>query len=450
MKKVLSVVVCLCMSAVMFAGCSNSNSSEVDETKGKVYYQAFKPEQDAAFKKIAKKYTEKTGVDVKVITAAAGTYETTLKVELGKGKKAPTIFQINGPVGYQSWKDYCADISDTELYKHLVDQTSSISKGDAVYGIPYVIEGYGIIYNKAIIDKYIATDNAKIQSIDEIKNFATLKKVVEDMQAKKDQLKIKGVFASTSLKTGEGWRWQTHLSNIPLYYEWKDGNVDLMNAKQVEEIKFKYAENYKNIFDLYTNNSTIKKKLLSNKSVDDSMAEFALGKAAMVQNGNWGWGQIAKVTGNTVKEEDIGFLPIYTGVEGEEKQGLCIGTENFICVNSKVSEADQKASKEFLDWLYTSEEGTKLVVEELGFIAPFDTFGEDMKPKDPLALQVSNFNANKELDNVPWNFTVYPSQKFKDDFEDLLRQYVSGKKTWDDVKKSIINNWKTEKEIVAP
>ena len=77
--------------------------------------------------------------------------------------------------------------------------------------------------------------------MDEIKSFDALKAVVEDMQKNKDKLGISGVFSSTSLKTGEDWRWQTHLANIPLYYEFEDGNVDL-SSDATNQIDFKYSE----------------------------------------------------------------------------------------------------------------------------------------------------------------------------------------------------------------
>src|SRR5690606_23257512 len=101
------------------------------------------------------------------------------------------------------------------------DPSLAVTKDDGVYGIPYVVEGYGIIYNDAIMQKYFAlTDRATtVTSMDEVNNFETLKAVVEDMTAKKDELGIAGVFASTSLAAGEQWRWQTHLANFPLYYE---------------------------------------------------------------------------------------------------------------------------------------------------------------------------------------------------------------------------------------
>src|SRR5665647_153396 len=237
---------------------------------GKVYFLNFKPEQDEAYQAIAKQYTEATGVAVTVVTAASGTYEQTLTAEIAKSD-APTIFHMNGPVGYASWKDYCADMSTSEIYTHLTDKSLAITDGTGVFGIPFAIEGYGIIYNKAIMTKYFATTDPKAASMDEINNFTVLKAVVEDMTAKAADLGIEGVFASTSLKSGEDWRWQTHLLNVPLYYEFKDNKVDLGSADATKTIKFQYGTNFQNIFDLFLNNSVTAPKMLGNISVDDSM-----------------------------------------------------------------------------------------------------------------------------------------------------------------------------------
>ena len=440
-KKYLTIALSAVMVTAALTGCSSSSDKSSTDDKGSVYYLSFKPEQEDQWKKVAKTYEEETGVKVKIVTAASGKYEETLKSEIAKDD-APTLFQINGPIGYQNWKEYTADLKDTELYKHLLNQDLAITEGDGVYGIPYVEEGYGIIYNQSIMDKYFKLDGAKVKSMDEINSFAKLKEVAEDMQSKKDELGIKGVFASTSLTPGEDWRWQTHLANLPIYYEYKDNNV-----KDEDKISFKYSDNYKNIFDLYINNSTCEPKLLGSKTVTDSMSEFALGQCAMVQNGNWGWSQIAGVSGNTVKEDDVKFLPIYTGVKGEEKQGLCIGTENYFCINKEASEADQKATQDFINWLFTSDKGKDYVTNELGFIAPFDTFSDKEAPQDPLAKEVIKYMKDDNYYNIDWNFTTFPSQQFKDDFGAALLEYCNGNKTWDDVKKLVVDEWASEKEL---
>ncbi len=153
-KKVISALLCATMVSSMLFGCGSKEAeapaaetknqtateaetetetqTETTETTeasaegGSVYYLNFKPEVDAQWQEIAAAYTEETGVPVKVVTAASGTYEEVLKSEIA-GSDAPTLFQINGPVGYNSWKDYCMDLSNTDLYNNLSDKSLAIT-----------------------------------------------------------------------------------------------------------------------------------------------------------------------------------------------------------------------------------------------------------------------------------------------------------------------------------
>lgn len=448
MKKIIA---CLTAAVLLFtvSACGKKNETDMNSAKADntVYFLNFKPEIADIYKEIAQKYEAEKGVKVKIVTAASNTYETTLKSEIAKSD-APTIFQINGPVGYQSWAKYCKDLSDTKLYDYLSDKDLAIKNSGGVFGIPYVVEGYGIIYNNAIMEKYFALKDkaVSISKAEEITSFKLLKEVVEDMTKHKQELGIDGVFASTSMSGGEQWRWTTHLLNMPIYYEMKDISDEstISTAYNAKTIDFKYADNFRNVFDLYINNSTTEKGLLSGKSVEDSMSEFALGKAAMVQNGNWAWEQISKVKGNTVKADDIKYLPIYIGIDGEEKQGLCIGTENYLAINKNVSEQKQKASVEFLEWLFSSETGKDYAVNKLNFISPFNTFKENERPDDPLAREVIKW-MEKDKTTVEWAFNSFPSQEFKDDFGNALLEYVQGTKSFDDVKKVTVDGWKSAK-----
>ena len=445
-KKILSCFLSLvCFNSVIsLAGCGK------DKNTNEVYFLNFKPESASVYEELAEKYTDETGVKVKVVTAAANTYEQTLKSEIAKSK-APTIFQVNGPIGYDTWEEYCLDLKDSKLYSYLTDKSLAITDDGGVYAIPYAIEGYGIIYNDAIMKKYFAMDNkkSKLNSADEIKTFEELKTVVEDMTANKKKLGIKGVFASTSLATGEDWRWQTHLLNVPIYYEIveKGDNIDASLALlEADEIEYKYSKNFENIFDLYVNNSVTSKTLLGSKSVADSMAEFALGDAAMVQNGNWAWSQISGVKGNTVKKENIKMLPIYSGITGEENQGICIGTESYIAINKNATKEQQQASLDFLEWLFSSETGKKYVTDKLGFITPFNTFSENETPNDPLAKEIVRYMSDTSYKNIPWAFTAFPSEEFKKSVGSGLLDYVQGDKKWSDFRKTVTKKWKSERD----
>lgn len=440
MKRISVFLLAVTMAMLSLAGCC---ANKAVNTVATVRFLNFKPEIASVYESIAKEYEQETGVKVIVETAAANTYESTLMAKMSTNE-APTIFQVNGPTGYKNWKSYCKNLENSKIADIITDKTLMLSTSEGVFGIPYVVEGYGIIYNDEIMKKFFALSDRKtsISSVEEITSFEKLKEVVEEMTERKGDLGIEGVFASTSLKPGENWRWQTHLLNIPVHYEFKNRNISL-ESSEVADFNFEYSQNYKRIFDLYLNNSTTDKKMLGAKITGDSMAEFALGKCAMVQNGNWGYSQIAEVSGNTVSENEIKMMPIYMGID-DEKQGICIGTENFLCINSRADEATQKEAENFLYWLFSSEKGKKYVTEDLGFITPFNTFGENETPNDPLAKEVVRWMNKKGVHTVPWDFTIFPSQVFKDDFGSNLLLYAQGSKDWESVKNETVKSWKSE------
>ena len=422
------------MSLGALAACGSSTSG--DDAKGKVYYLNFKPEAADQWTALAKEYTKEKGVEVKVQTAASGTYEQTLKSEIAK-TEAPTLFQVNGPVGYQNWKKYTADMSNTDVYKELANQDVALKDGDKVVGVPYVMETYGLIYNKDILNKYFALDGAKATSMDEIDNFDTLKAVADDMQARKDELGIKGAFTSAGFDSSSDWRFKTHLANLPLYYEFKDDNV----TEQPAKIKGTYLPNYKKIFGLYITDSTTDPSQLSAKTGDDANSEFALGEAAFYQNGTWAWTDLQKAG---MKAESVGMMPIYTGVKGEEKQGLATGSENYWCINDKASDADKKATEDFLSWVITSDTGKKAISQDMGFTTPFKTF-DDVKFDNPLTeAAVEDQKSGKT--QVSWNFTMMPSEEWKNKVGQALLEYAQGTGKWDAVKTAFVDGWASEYE----
>ena len=122
-----------------------------DRSRG-VYYLNFKPEADKAWQDLAKKYKDETGVEITVVTASEGRYEETLTTEMNKSS-APTLFQISGPVAYETWKDYCLDLRGTKVYQELSNQDYALRINGEVYGIAYVYEGYGLITNKTLLTK---------------------------------------------------------------------------------------------------------------------------------------------------------------------------------------------------------------------------------------------------------------------------------------------------------
>lgn len=449
MKKVLAIVLMLAM-VLSVVGCQandNANvkptqapatsavpatteptaapvdSTEPAEAKGSVYYLNFKPEADEGWQALAKEYTELTGVPVQVVTAASGTYEETLTAEMDKSSM-PTLFQCGNEASLATWGDYCLDLKDTDVYKEMnTDDFNLFGENGEVYCIAYCYESYGLIVNKALLEK-------AGHQVSEITNFETLKAVVEDITARKDELGF-SAFSSAGLDSSSSWRFSGHLTNLPLFYEFRDDNV----TSQPATVTGKYLDNFKNIWDLYINNSTCAPSDLPSKTAGDSEAEFAQGKAVFFQNGSWEYNTLVNDLG--MNKDDLTMIPIYCGVEGEEKAGLCSGTENCWAVNSKASEDDIQATLDFMYWVVTSESGTKMMADEFG-PCPFKSAAE---PENVFCKAAADYAAAGNY-TVTWEFTYTPNvETWRDGIVAALTQYSAGTGSWDDLVNAYVNGW---------
>ena len=394
---------------------------------GSVYYLNFKPEQDEAWQKLAEEYTAATGVPVTVLTAASGTYEETLMAEMGK-QEAPTMFQVNGPVGLANWIDYCYDMSGSELYSHLTSDAFALTEDGAVYGIAYVIESYGIIANKALLAEagYAAED---------INSFETLKAVAEDITARSAELGF-AAFSSAGMDSSSDWRFKTHLANLPIYFEYQADGIGTTT-----EIKGDYLDNYRQIWDLYINNSTCAPAELSAKTGDDSRNEFLNGEAVFFQNGSWEYGSLSAV----YSDDDLVMLPIYIGAGDEANQGLCTGTENYWCVNKDASEEDIAATLAFMNWCVT--EGAEAMANDMGFVIPFDTAVES---PNLFVKQDVAYTAEGKTP-VSWNFPTMPSEEWKNVVGSALTAYAADQTdaNWDAVVTAFVDGWASEYALLG-
>ena len=435
MKKILAMLV----AATMILGMVNIFAVAETTATGSVYYLNFKPEQAEQWEALAKVYTEQTGVPVTVVTAASGTYEDTLRSEIEK-PEAPTLFQVNGPVGLKTWSDYCLDLSDTEVYKELKSDDFALKQDGQVLGLAYVIETYGLIYNKDLLAKYCALDNAVIKDASEINNFATLKAVADDIQARKDELGVLGAFTSAGMDSSSDWRFKTHLANLPIYYEYKADGIGTTEA-----IKGTYLDNYKQIWDLYINDATCEPAMIGGKTGEDSVAEFTLGEAVFYQNGTWAYNDC--INGG-MTDEQLDMLPIYIGAEGEENQGLCTGSENFWCVNKKAPQENIDATLAFLKWVVTSDEGRDALANQMGFVTPFKAFDDGYTAHNALLDAAARYIAEGKT-SVSWNFPTMPSETWKNNLGAALLEYAQGTGSWDNVKTAFVDGWASEYAALA-
>ncbi len=421
MKKLLVILLALTLILGLFA-CGEKDTPSV-------YWLNFKPEADKTLKELAAMYTEETGIEVKIVTAASGTYNEPLTSEMEKGIAAPTIFVAGNAAAVESWSDYCLDLKGTDIHKELnTDAYELYDKDGKLCSIGYCYECYGIIVNKVLLQEAGF-------AADYITNFAKLKEVAESVHARADELGF-DAFSAADMDGSSSWRFTGHLINLNYYYE----SVDDPNAWKEcpPEIKGTYMGNFKNLYDLMVINSATDRKDLATGG-HDAASEFANGKALFYVNGNWEWSGLSD---KGMAAENLTMIPYYCGVEGEEKAGLNCGTENYWAVNAKASKADQKASIDFMKWLVTDPEASAKAVGEFG-VMPYKSAAESSNP----FLAVANKYAADGHYTMGWVTNFQPNvDAYRAACVSALNAYNADPTDakWQDVVTAFVAGWKTQ------
>ena len=441
-KRILALVLALAMAMTLLVGCGGAASSSAPAASapaasgeaapaGSVYYLNFKPEADQAWQDLAKLYTEQTGVEVKVVTAASGEYSSTLTAEMAKSE-APTLFQCGNAQGLIDWGDYCLDFTGTKVLDQMTTSDFNlVDENGAVKAIGYCYEAFGIIVNKELL----ATAGYELA---DITDFASLKAIAEDIHSRAGELGF-DAFAPSGLDGSSSWRFSGHLANMPLFYEFRDNGV----TEQPAEITGAYLDNYRNIWDLYIDNSAASKTSLTTSTGDESQAEFGTGKAVFWQQGTWEYANLTNPEGNyKMDPANLAMIPIYCGVDGEAEAGLCCGTENCWAVNSQADQADIDATLEFINWVVTSDEGTKMMAEQFGPI-PFKA------AKESENVFFNDANAYMAAGNytVTWAFNHTPNvDSWRATLVSALAAYSADQTdaNWDAVKTAFVDGWAYE------
>ena len=440
MKKTIAMLLALVM---VFALCACGGSSapaatqapaaeapaaEAPAAEGSVYWLNFKPESDQALQELAAMYTEETGVPVKVVTAASGTYNETLTAEMDKSQ-APTMFVVGNQAAVDTWGDYCLDLTGTPVANELnTDEYMLYDADGKLCSIGYCYECYGIIVNKALLAK-------AGHDISEITNFETLKAVVEDITARKDELGF-AAFTSAGMDGSSSWRFTGHVANLEYYYESVD-NPDAWKSCPAE-LTGAYMQNYRNLLDLMFDNSTAARADLAAGGFDAN-AEFANGEAAFYVNGNWEWGSLEE---KGMKAEDLAMIPYYCGVEGEEKAALNCGTENYWAVNCEADEADIQATLDFMYWLVTNPAASEKAVATFG-VMPYK---QAAASANPFFVDANNYLAAGNY-NLWWATNYQPNvDAYRAALVSALNDYNANPSdaTWATVETAFVQGWATQ------
>lgn len=428
MKKTIVVLVALALvlsSAFAQAAAENQSTAK----QGSVYWLNFKPESDAVLQEVAAAYTAETGVPVKVVTAASGEYNTTLTAEMDKSNP-PTLFVMGNDEAVATWSEYAYDLNGTKVANELTtDAYNHYDANGKLCSIGYCYECFGIIVNKELLAK-------AGYAVEDIKDFASLKAIAEDIHARASELGF-DAFTSSGMDGSSSWRFSGHLGNVALYYEARDNGWT--DGPQPATITGAYLGNFKNLWDLYINNSAYAPNSLATGGYD-AENEFGTKKAVFYQNGNWEYDALVNKYG--LDPADLTMIPFYCGVKGEEKAGLNCGTENCWAVNAKASKEDVEATLDFMYWMVTSKTGTELLAKTFGAI-PY----KQAAPSGNVFLDAANEYNQKGCYVMTWAFNYTPAvEDWRAGVVSAMNQYdnAPSAETWKLVETAFVQGWATQ------
>ena len=404
---------------------NNEGQGGNETASGSVYYLNFKPEADAAWQKLAASYTQQTGVEVKVVTAASGTYSDTLTAEIAKDEPV-TMYNVGNAQAVVEWADYTLDLNGSAFAGELAtDAFNLYDESGALKAAGYCYESFGIIVNVDLLEQAGHT-------LDEITNFETLKAVVEDIHARSAELGF-DAFTSAGLDGSSSWRFSGHLLTVPLHYEFDEDGI----TEQPATIKGTYVEYFKNLWDLYINNTSADAATLSTSTGDEAKAMFTEGKAVFHQQGSWEYAGLTEA-GMT----NLAMIPLYCGAPGEENAGLASGTENCWAVNSQASAEDIQATLDFMYWVVTSDAGTTMLAEQFGAVP----FKAAKTPENVFCANANDYTAAGKY-NMNWAFNHTPNvDAYRATVVTALAAYSADQSdaNWQNVVTAIVDGWAYE------
>lgn len=417
-RKLVSAILCGAMVFGMMTGCGSSGDAKSDKVTINLYQN--KSEIADQLQAAADQYSkENPNVKINVESIQGNDYNTNLKAKL-MNNDSVDIYALGDDISNMT--DYIEDLSDQDWVSHAVEGSlDAVTIDGKVYGIPVSVEGYGLVYNKDIF-KDAGIDASTLTSYDAIDEaFANLQEQIDSGKLKDKYPQLEAV---EEYAAKESWIPGLHTLNAPLACEYKNAN----ELKESDDLGLKYADSLKALLDLETKYTTSKDDLSKLNAVDYSTeigGGLAIERVAVVQQGNW-IGPELKGIDETVANK-MGMLPL--PIKGAKEDCIPVGISIKWCINSQSNEKVKEASKEFLSWLFQSDEGKKIVVDDFGFVPAFDNY-DGVEISDPLSKEVKRYI--DEGKTTPWVMDGFPSgyeAKSAADFQ----AYFSGEYTFDEM-----------------
>ena len=439
-KRIVCLTLALMMTAAQVVSVSASREDELREEQA-----ATSAQLDATYAQIDQLYSAKQQLQDEINSLDANLVNVMVSIQTLEGdisNKEADIQQTQADLQKaQNAKDkqyaamkqriqYLYEKGGNEAWFQMMMSADNLS--DLLTKAEYTQKMYD--YDRQSLEKYANTitqvTNLGNQYQQEKAELEGMKQEYEaqsvDLQNQIDSGKLKDKYpqleAVEEYAAKETWIPGLHTLNAPLACEYSSA-TELRNSDQ---LGLKYADSLKALLDLETKYTTSKDDLSKLNAVDYSSeigGGLAIERVAVVQQGNWIGPELSGIDEEVANK--MGILPI--PLKGVKEDCIPTGISIYWCINSQSGDKEKEASKEFLKWLFQSDEGKQIVVNDFGFVPAFNNY-DDVEITDTLSKEVKRYI--DEGKTLPWVMGGFPSgyePKAAADFQG----YFSGEYTFD-------------------
>jgi raffinose/stachyose/melibiose transport system substrate-binding protein len=348
-------------------------------------------------------------------------------------KKPATIANLDIGTIYM-YKDKFLDLTEDKSYYESIAQEGAIDAAlldDKLIGIPYTVQGYGLLYNKRVVNKALGEtfDPSTIKTRDDL---AALFKKIQD--------------AGVPPVMIHGANWSVGAHYLGLAYALQSKNVEDdrkfvgdLEKGTVDLSKNTVFNNVMDTFDLMKQYNYRKNDPLVGDYAKDA-SDFATGKCAFFFMGDWIWSQIGTLK-DIDKEYGVMPVPFSNNASDYGNSEIPVSEPKLWAIdNSNSTPEQQAAAKEFIKWCLTSKEGQTALVEKMGFNMPYKNVS--VKSTNPVSASTSEYiNAGKTI-NIGI-ITYLPSDYYTQTGNSMLK-YLAGKIDRAGLVQELTTYWKSQ------
>lgn len=385
-KKLLVLLAVVAIIALV-AACSGGNKGTANEGKlAKISIFQSKVEIAEQLEALAQQYTKETGNEVEVWGSVGDAYITQLQAKL-TANQGPSIFSIGYGSEAETFKSYYYDLSNEPYVKDIAPNMALEIDGKVV-GVPYGVEGFGLVYNKNLVNP------ADVRDLD---SFTALLKSFKDQGKNGFSLSQEAYFLIG------------HILNTPFALQPDPQDfIEQLNSGKVKMAETKEFQEFARFLEAIREYAVNPMEI----TYDKQMGDFATGKTAIVHQGNWSYGMLADF-GDL--DFEYGMMPF--PLMGNDK--IAVGQASNWVINGKAKPEEIEAARAFLNWLFTSETGKNAIVNEFKFVPAMTTIKAENL--DPLSQAV--YDATQSGDTIPWAMNFFPQGIIVNDLAPAAQEF---------------------------